>query len=453
MNGFEHEKITTSNLPETWLEGNTLQELESFLQENWEQRSIFYSDQEITSRQQFIDFDVRNGIKLKNYIGTIIYKGEQLNIFPKVFMEDDNDFDKSFLDTNVLIDNLVVWLGYCDRLNFPFVSMKGEFHNSSNLLELFITVYIHYVKSAFEHQRFFRYEEVSEIGSMVKGKIDFTDYVTKRYPYGNFAEMKYTYSSFVFDNALNRIIKSTCRFLYSITTNEASKVILRDLIMRLSDVKTIHAQPYDCDKISLSHLHSRYRVILSMSKMFLLNASSNNMGHSDTFCFLFPAELLFEGFIGGFLKEAFSSDARIRTQTSDQYLAELIVNGEVVGNTFNLREDILIESETGIVILDTKYKSIERFEKIMENRKLDISDNDMKQMAIYAAKRNAKRLYLLFPLRSNEEPETIDIRYDIKLDEDKKVIPLIILKVPFVFDENVEQQKRLLRDILKDVVH
>ena len=187
--------------------------------------------------------------------------------------------------------------------------------------------------------------------------------------------------------------------------------------------------------------------------MFLLNASSNNMGHSDTFCFLFPAELLFEGFIGGFLKEAFSSDAKIRTQTSDQYLAELIVNGEVVGNTFNLREDILIESETGIVILDTKYKSIERFEKIMENRKLDISDNDMKQMAIYAVKRNAKRLYLLFPLRSNEEPETIDIRYDIKLDEDKKVIPLIILKVPFVFDENVEQKKRLLRDILKDVVH
>ena len=453
MNGFEHEKITTSNLPPKWSEGNTLQELESFLQENWEQRSIFYSDQEITSRQQFIDFDVKNGIKLKNYIGTIIYKGEQLNIFPKVFMEDDNDFDKSFLDTNVLIDNLIVWLGYCDRLNFPFVSMKGEFRNSSNLLELFITVYIHYVRSEFERQRFFRYEEVSEIGSIVKGKIDFTDYAVKRYPYGKFTEMKYTYSSFVFDNALNRIIKSTCRFLYSITENEASKVILRDIIMRLSDVKTIHAQPYDCDKINLNHLHSRYRVILSMSKMFLLNASSNDMGRSDTFCFLFPAELLFEGFIGGFLKEAFSSYARIRTQTSDQYLAELIVNGEVVGNAFNLREDILIESENGIVILDTKYKSIERFEKIMENRKLDISDNDIKQMAVYAAKRNAKRLYLLFPLRNNEEPETIDIRYDIKLDEYKKVIPLIILKVPFVFNENIEQQKRLLRDILKDIVH
>lgn len=51
------------------------------------------------------------------------------------------------------------------------------------------------------------------------------------------------------------------------------------------------------------------------------------LGRSDSFCFLFPAELLFEGFVSSFLKESFSDEARIRTQTSDLYLAELVVDG------------------------------------------------------------------------------------------------------------------------------
>jgi len=70
VNGYEFSSIKTKNLPHSWQEEESLAELEKFLQANWEQRSIFYSDGYITSRQQFIDFDRRDGIKLKNYIGT-----------------------------------------------------------------------------------------------------------------------------------------------------------------------------------------------------------------------------------------------------------------------------------------------------------------------------------------------------------------------------------------------
>ena len=84
VNGFEYMKIKSKKLPESWKEEGVLEDLEHFLQENWEQRSIFYNDGQVTSRQQFIDFDKKDGIKLQNYIGTIIFKGEQLNIFPKI---------------------------------------------------------------------------------------------------------------------------------------------------------------------------------------------------------------------------------------------------------------------------------------------------------------------------------------------------------------------------------
>lgn len=453
VNGFEYKRIKAKDLPLAWQEEGALEELERFLQSNWEQRGIFYTDEYVTSRQQFIDFDRKGAIKLQNYIGTIIFRGEQLNIFPKVFKEDEDDYDTTGLEVEELINNLVIWLGYCDRLNFPFVSMRSELGSTNNLLELFITVYVYYVKATIDRQLYFRYEDVTETGGFVKGKIDLNNYASRKYPVGQWNQLDYTYSSFVFDNLVNRIIKYTCRIIQNFTEQKSNKKVLRDVLMKLGEVSNVECTPYDCDRAHLSALHSHYRIILSMSKMFLLNkVASYDVGITDTFCFLFPAELLFEGFIGGFLKEMFRGDAMVSTQTSDQYLADLVVDGEVVGNAFKLREDIMIEKDNRIVILDTKYKEIDRFKKVKDNKKLHISDSDMKQMAVYAAKRGAKNLYLLYPLHRDEQPESIEIRYDIKLDDGNKIIPLEILKVPFVFGEEIEDTKNMLRSILKKIV-
>lgn len=454
VNSYEHRKQRMSRLPASWQEDGALDQLEKFLQDNWEQRSIFYADGQVTSRQQFIDFDVRDGIKTQNYIGTIIFKGEQLNIFPKVFKVDEDDTDTDDLQIDDLINNLVLWLGYCDRLNFPFVTMRGELSGTENLLELFITIYVHYVQAAINRQRFYQYEDVAESGSFVKGRIDFRDYATRKYPSGQHQEMEYTYSDFVFNNTLNQIIKCTCAMLLKLTKQRPNKEILRTLLMKLGDVTTVNCMPYDCDSVHLSTLHKDYRIILSMSKMFLLNkVNSYSMGMTDTFCFLFPAEVLFEGFIGGFMRELLSGEAKVTTQASDQYLADLVVNGEYVSSAFLLREDILIETADSIFVLDTKYKEIDRFEKIRENKKLGISDNDLKQMAVYAAKRGATRLFLLYPLHLHEEPETIEVRYDINIDDKNAVkIPLEILKVPFAFGESSEDTKRLLASILSKAI-
>ena len=110
-NGFEFMKLRTERLPESWQEAGALAELEQFLQENWRQRAVFYRDGQVAGRQQFIDFDRKNGIKLQNYVGTILFRGGQLNIFPKIFKEDEDDFDGSDLTPEDLIKNLVYWLG------------------------------------------------------------------------------------------------------------------------------------------------------------------------------------------------------------------------------------------------------------------------------------------------------------------------------------------------------
>ncbi|MDD4291019.1 MAG: hypothetical protein PHX51_02105 [Clostridia bacterium] len=433
-----------------------IERLEQFLQANWEQRSVFYMDNVVTSRQQFINFDVSGGIKTNNYIGTICYEGETLNIFPKVYKLDEDDDETDTWNTDDLIHNLVNWLNYCEKLEYPFITIDSALSSTTNLFELLVTIFAHYVKRALDIAPYRCYEDTAEVGQLVKGKIDFNQYVTRQIPTGNWHKVPYVYSNFVFDNKLNRIIKSTCKMLFNATTEKSSKELLRNLLLRLGDVSDENCMPSDCDRIRLSKLHKRYIILLSLCKMFLLNRTSTyEMGSSQSYCFLFPAELLFEGFVGGFVKEMLEGEAKVKCQASDQYLADLVVDGELIGQAFNLKEDILIETADAVIVLDTKYKEIDHFDRIKTdlNRKLGISDADMKQMAVYAVKRNAKKLFLLYPLYRQEELESVSVVYNIKWDEQdsRKTVPLEILKIPFVFDSDdgvtIEKLKSVLEKI------
>lgn len=452
LNAFEYQKVKTTKLPTAWKEPGVLEELEVFLQRNWEERKVFYSDHSISSRQQFIDFDRKDGFKTQNYIGTIVFRGEQLNIFPKIFKQDEDDFDANELCIRDLVNELVEWLGYCDKFNFPFVSMKGEINNINTFLELFITVYVNYVKLAVDRQLFFQYEEIEECGGTPKGRIDFKDYAMRKYPSGQWHRFQYTYSSFVFDNRLNQIIKCTCRMLEGITSRSHNRHIIHDILIKLANVKDVNCSPHDCDTVHLNALQANYTIILSMSKMFLLNkVSSYDLGISESLCFLFPAEVLFEGFIGGFIRQNFKEYAKISTQTRDLYLTELVVDGEIVGNRFLLKEDIVVQIENTIIVLDTKYKEIESLSRIKkDSERLGISDADMKQMAIYANRRGAKQLFLLYPLYRGMQPDETKVVFNIHTGSgnNSAKIPLQILQVPFAFDNNVNKTKRLLLNIL-----
>ena len=97
-NVFEEKTIRNTALPQEWQSQAALDELAAFLQLNWEQRAVFYEDGKIDTRQQFLTFQGQKAVKTNNYIGTIVFKGEQLNIFPKLFRLDSGDDDVSELD-------------------------------------------------------------------------------------------------------------------------------------------------------------------------------------------------------------------------------------------------------------------------------------------------------------------------------------------------------------------
>jgi len=456
LNVFEEKPIRNSRLPQEWQSQAALDELSLFLQQNWEQRSAFYNDRQVFTRQQFLSFTGQKGLKTNNYIGTIVFKGQQLNIFPKMFQMYRDENDPSDLDLKHLMRNIVRWIEYCTKIDYPYINITSELDSAEDLRELFITLYVRYVKSALDRGPYFRYEEVTEDTHSIKGKFDFRDYLTRKYPNGQPDQFRCTFSTFEYDNLLNRIIKYTCKGLLGETT-KANQKLLRHILTILNEVSDVRCVPHDCDKIRLSKLHKHYGVILSMSKMFLLNKTSTyNVDNSESFCFLFPTEMLFEGFIGGFIRSTLDAEAKVILQASDTTLIEDTIIGDTsYGSAFTLRNDIYVKTKAGkCFVLDTKYKQLDRIENTRESAQAiqqQVSMDDLRQIREYAFKRGLNEGYLLYPIYRYEDfdqPQKVQLKGYIVVNDVKHYIDVYVIRVPFVFEEDERSTVAALTETL-----
>lgn len=459
LNYYENKIIKNALLPAEWKSQESLDELLNFLQSNWEQRAIFYDDGKVNSKQQFLDFIGQKNIRTKDYVGTIVYKGHQLNIFPKFFKEFKDDDDRKSLDLQHLMHNLVKWIEYTAKIDYPYISIAADMENTDDLQELFVSLYVRYVKAALDRGLFFRYEEKTENLPTIRGRLDIKDYITKKYPTGQFGKFLCSYSTFEFDNLLNRVIKCTLKFVWNIATPSNQKII-RNLLNKLGEVSDQNCTPRDCDTIQLSKMQSKYKIILSMSKMFLLNKTTNyNLDTHDSFCFMFPTDLLFEGFIGGFIQSIFNEDAKVTLQASEVSLVDSIRLGDQeFAQAFVMRHDILIEhKEKGMFILDTKYKEVSRFEGNTDFRYdiiNDINSGDLYQVLTYAVSRGLDKVYLLYPqFRFEEkEPNPAILKKSVEVEGQKSNIDIYAVRIPFVFEDDDEKTSRCLKEAILSLI-
>ena len=455
LDRYEYSKVANSKLPGSWQSQTALDELNDFLQQNWEQRAVFYEDGEIKSQQQFLDFIGSGGIRTKKYIGTIVFMGEQLNIYPRVFSTEKDDHETDDLTQKHMLYNLVKWIEYCNKLEYPFINISSELNDSEDLKELFITLYIGYVRSALERGLYFQYVDETDDCMSIKGKFDLKDYLITKIPNGQTDKFKCTYSNFEFDNKVNRIIKHTCKQLLNITSKRNQKT-LRTLLTRLNEVSDVQCTPNDCNNIRLSKMHRHYGIIISMSKMFLLNKMSNySIDMNESFCFLFPTDLLFEGFIGGFMKEVLRDiGGMVHLQESRMSLVEKIIyKGETSGAAFTMRHDILVEFNNKVFVLDTKYKEMTRFEDNPDYKETisnEAKQGDLYQVLEYARKRDIVDVYLLYPMYRYEEKED---EFPVAVSESPSGnINVHFIRMPFIFEEeNEEKTQHQLTEVIKSI--
>lgn len=369
------------------LSDSFLQEFQAYLNEVWgerrqyEDKDLYAVEDEVeeeSEEQRFFDFTMNKQIRARNYVGVVQFDGLRIEVCPKI-LEGRHDL---YQDSWHL--NLLYWLSYCHRMNFPFSMADLKLLDFDNFLESLVYVFARHTVDCISIQPYQAYERVEEELPHIRGALHMEGYVSGYLSTGNWQKLYCTHDTHTYDNNFNRIIKYVSRKLLGLVQSPVNEKLLGEILFILNDVSEVRCTAMDCDRVKLNPLFADHKTTLGMCRMFLANQVVDTKSDDNrNFCFLIPMEYVFEDFVYGFVK-AHWPHLNVLAQHND-FLA--FRGGE---RAFQIRNDILIGNE---LVMDTKYKIRQRDGSANEG----VKHADMYQMLAYAVTRSCAEVLLLYP--------------------------------------------------------
>ena len=321
-------------------------------------------------------------IQARNYVGVLQTKsGLTIEILPKI--ADKNDAERSKAVFIKMLRTLK---------NFPFKSSNLASLKTQNLplLEIFISMFLCELEALVKKGIKSDYVALEENLNFLRGKLNINEQIKRNSIH---KERFYVgYSEFLSDIKINRIIKTTLKFLYKKSNSSKNQQKIRELLFIFDEVSECEDYKNFFAKLVINRQVKHYEQTLLWCKIFLLNNSfTPHKGDDLALALLFDMNALFESYVGNFIKKSFPGTI---LQHSEKHLVEN-------PKSFRLRPDIFLE---GKFIADTKWK-------IIRSRD-DISQADLYQLYAYGKKYECDKLYLIYPKIDGIKQESMDFKYD-----------------------------------------
>ena len=446
------------------------QEFKNVLNCLWTKRKQFgltsvYFTEDISEQQFFTFYD--NCIKANNYIGTIKFGENTVQILPKIFQQKNEKLSKNEL-LFLVNSNVLWWLSRASKIKFPR-SFTGWDSQSYNFIDIIIHLFASLTKDDLIYNKHQTYITLEEPIQTLRGRVDFSKYAVNYYT-GNAHVLPCIYDSLEIDNLYNQIVKFTAKLLLYNTENPEIKKLLQEIIWVLDDVSDQFITFNDCDNVVVSPLNQNMKIILDYCRMFLSGMSvKTDDDKLEIFTFLIPTEILFQDFIFGFINEEFRFEKNIIgifSETNNKGkllpLAKEIQKTGKEKYVFKLKPDIYIEREATHIILDTKYKVVYTKEeaKVETRQQSGVSIIDVYQMLAYTVKFNVKIVHLIYPAKLNS-CENNSSRYEIDHHINGSISTIYYHRIPVIIEntcenksleQRIELQETKLRKALKPIV-
>ena len=322
-------------------------------------------------------------IQARNYVGVLQTKsGLTIEILPKI--ADKNDAERSKAVFIKMLRTLK---------NFPFKSSNLASLKTQNLplLEIFISMFLCELEALVKKGIKSDYVALEKNLNFLKGKLNINEQIKRNSIH---KERFYVgYSEFLSDIKINRIIKTTLKFLYKKSNSSKNQQKIRELLFIFDEVSECEDYKNFFAKLIINRQVKHYEQTLLWCKIFLLgNSFTPHKGDDIALALLFDMNALFESYVGNFIKKSFPGTI---LQHSEKHLVEN-------PKSFRLRPDIFLE---GKFIADTKWKII--------SSRDDISQADLYQLYAYGKKHPCDgKLHLIYPKIDDIRQKTMKFRYE-----------------------------------------
>lgn len=352
-----------------YIEEKTFEAIEGFVLENEESAQYL----KITTKKGF-----GKVLQAQNYVGVIQTKdGTTIEILPKISSIESEEKSK---------DILIKMLKTLKKSPFKNFNMANLKSSKLPLLEIFISMFLQELAKLVQKGIKSDYVTKEENLKFLKGKLKIGEQIKHNTIHKErfFVE----YQEFSSDRVENRLIKTTLEYLYKKSKSNRNQQRIREFLFVFDEIKLSYDIKTDFSKVKLDRQMKDYEQVLLWCKTFLLeNSFSPYKGTDVAFALLFDMNLLFESYVGNYLKK---KGLDVSLQDKGKHLVE-------APKKFALRPDIVIRENEQIIVADTKWKVIKE-EK-------DISQSDMYQLFAYGKKYKNKQLYLIYPLNNEKKLE------------------------------------------------
>ncbi|MFD2247200.1 McrC family protein [Pontibacter ruber] len=319
-----------------------------------------------------------NRIKFTNYVGVLQVKNLTIEVLPKADKADDGDESKKKWH-GALIDMLHV----CRQLKLDSIANASLKLRSASILDLYFDAFLSEVEKLCRHGLRKSYRTVAENLTKVKGKISFTEHIRRNYAHKEKVFVEHQ----VYDiNAkLNQTILKALLVLSKISYNSSFTARIKRLLLHFDTVDEVHISSSWFDSIIYNRTTERYKPSIALAKMIILKHSPDlKGGREDVLALMFDMNALYENYVYRKLKvlEADSNIPVLKVREQQR---------KPFWERRGIKADIIIETEIGQVVIDTKWK-------VLKNN--TPSDEDLKQMFVYGLHYDSPLNILLYPKTS-----------------------------------------------------
>ncbi len=385
-----------SNTKAHYIEEKNFLELEKFVLANEESNHYL----KLSSKKGFGKI-----LQAQNYVGVIQTKdGTNIEIVPKIK-------DISIEESKEILLKMLKTLK-----KSPFRHFNSAYLKSSKLplFEIFISMFLEELSVLIRKGIKSDYIQKEENLHFLKGKLQ----ISKQIQHNSIHKEKFfvEYEEFSNDRVENRLIKTCLKYLYNKSTLNKNQQKIREFLFVFDTIGVSHTPKNDFKNLKLNRQMKEYESVLIYAKIFLYgNSFAPHKGSDLVFTLLFDMNLLFESYVGMYLKK---KGLDVELQDKGKYLVES-------HNKFALKPDIVINKGTDKeLIADTKYKNISSTK--------DISQSDMYQLYAYGTKyKQTSQLYLIYP--KNDDSFSQHYSYI----EDELHLDILFFDLTLGFDQEI----------------
>lgn len=343
-------------------------------------------------KAQYLKITTKKGfgkvLQAQNFVGVFQTKdGTTIEILPKI----KNISEKE--SRQILLQMLKT------LKNSPFKNLNHAHLKSEKLplLEIFIAMFLEelslLIKKGIKSDYILKEENLP----FLKGKLK----INEQIKFNTIHKERFfvSYEEFSNNRAENRLIKTTLNYLYKKSHSNQNQQRIREFLFVFDDVMASTNIEHDFLHVKRDRSMKAYEQTLLWCKTFLLeNSFSPYKGDDLAFALLFDMNLLFESYVGHYLKK---QGFVVSLQDKTHHLVE-------TPKKFALRPDIVFTCNNETMIADTKWKII--------HEEKEISQADMYQLFAYGKKYHNKKLFLIYPKDGDDQPQSLSYDYEEMLN-------------------------------------